>query len=280
MLITGLLTLQTLFVGAGSIGGIIHVPADVPTIQSAINTAGHFDVIVVAPGTYHETINFLGKAITLRSSGGAALTTIDATGLGGSVVTCASGEGAGTVLNGFTITGGTGTQPPEFNDLLGGGMYNGGSNPTVTNCTFSGNTAPFGSGMFNYNSSPAVTNCTFSGNASLDISGGGGMYNYESTPTVTNCMFGTNMAEDGGGMLNDYSNPTVTGCTFSANRALFTGGGMGNYNNSSPTVTNCMFSGNRGGSGWGGGGMYSEDSSPTVINCTFSGNTVTNQSIK
>jgi hypothetical protein len=31
MLVTGLLTLQTKFVGAGSIGGIIHVPADSPT---------------------------------------------------------------------------------------------------------------------------------------------------------------------------------------------------------------------------------------------------------
>jgi len=31
MLATGLLTLQTLFVGVGSVGGTIHVPTDAPT---------------------------------------------------------------------------------------------------------------------------------------------------------------------------------------------------------------------------------------------------------
>ena len=85
MLVTALLTLQTMFVGTGSIGGIIHVPTDAPTIQIAIEKAQPFDTIIVAPGTYHERINSVGKAITLRSSGGADVTTIDATGLGRSV---------------------------------------------------------------------------------------------------------------------------------------------------------------------------------------------------
>ena len=50
------------------------------SIQTAIDNAVDTDEIVVAPGTYFETINFLGKAITLSSSGGAAVTTIDGTG--------------------------------------------------------------------------------------------------------------------------------------------------------------------------------------------------------
>ena len=49
----------------------LKVPADYPTIQSCIDAAiGGQDECVVAPGTYNELINFLGKAITLRSSVG------------------------------------------------------------------------------------------------------------------------------------------------------------------------------------------------------------------
>ncbi|UCE58177.1 MAG: right-handed parallel beta-helix repeat-containing protein, partial [Phycisphaerales bacterium] len=80
-----------------------------------------------------------------------------------------------------------------------GGMYNDGtSSPTVTNCTFSGNSARVdGGGMYNYdNSSPTVTNCTFSGNSARDY--GGGMYNYDnSSPSVTNCTFVENSAPNG-----------------------------------------------------------------------------------
>ncbi|NIN70977.1 MAG: hypothetical protein GTO46_03365, partial [Gemmatimonadetes bacterium] len=64
------------------------------------------DEIVVAPGTYFETINFLGKAIWLRSSDGPEVTIIDGTGFF-HVVQCVSGEGPDTVLDGFTITGGS-----------------------------------------------------------------------------------------------------------------------------------------------------------------------------
>ena len=92
-----------------------YVPTDQPTIQAAIDAATPGDVIVVAPGTYWETIDFQGKAITLRSSNGPSDTTIDGTGLGGSVVQAVSGEGPDTILEGFTITGG-------FADVGGGGF--------------------------------------------------------------------------------------------------------------------------------------------------------------
>lgn len=90
---------------------VIHVPADSPTIQIAIQKAQPFDMIIVAPGTYFEAIDFSGKVITVQSedpndSAVVASTIIDAGGLG-TVVSFSGGEDhQNTVLAGFTITGG------------------------------------------------------------------------------------------------------------------------------------------------------------------------------
>jgi len=122
----------------------IQVPSEVATIQAAIDAVCDGGEVVVAPNTYNESINFLGKAITLRSaSGDPADTIIDATGVpnlgtGVPVVRCVSGETDTTVLDGFTITGGTG-DTTVFGSAVGGGMFNSGSSPTVTNCILWGN---------------------------------------------------------------------------------------------------------------------------------------------
>jgi parallel beta-helix repeat protein len=174
------------------------------------------------------------------------------------------------VLNGFTIA--DGNAKGEVLIPGGGGMHNDGSSPTVTNCTFSGNSSEsVGGGMYNHSSSPTVTNCTFSGNSAESV--GGGMYNGSSSPVVINCTFLSNSASYyGGGMFNEGSSPTVTDCTFSGNTASYYGGGMFN-SYSSPSVTNCIFLGNSASSSGGGGGMFNElSSSPIVTNCTFSGN--------
>ncbi|MCH9021547.1 MAG: hypothetical protein IID32_02145 [Planctomycetes bacterium] len=160
----------------------INVPGNFATIQGAIADAGtvNGDEIVVQPGTYNEIIDFLGKAITVRSaSGDPSDTIIDATGVadpgdGLPVVRCDNGETATTVLDGFTLTGGTGDTAAFGGISVGGGMFNNGASPTVTNCTFSENTATGGGGIYNLTSSPTVTNCTFSGNSA---SFGGGMFN-------------------------------------------------------------------------------------------------------
>ena len=152
--------------------GIINVPDDQPTIQLAINAANPGDVVIVAEGEYFENINFFGKAITVRSTDptdpAVVMNTIINGGGSGTVVACTNGEGANTVLSGLVITNGNGNPG-------GGGMFNGGSSPTVTNCTFSGNSAGQGGGMINNSSSPTVTNCIL----------WDGIRNGDSSPTVS-----------------------------------------------------------------------------------------------
>ncbi len=252
----------------------INVPADFPTIQEAIDAAMNGDEICVAPGTYNEAINFLAKAVTLYSSDGPDVTTIDATGLDDSVVKCISGEGAGTVLRGFTLTGGTGTVggllsgteallellvgasfgPPR----VGGGMYNNNSSPTVIDCIFADNTADAGAGIMNIGSSPSVTNCAFIQNVAAI---GGGMVNDTANPSVTNCSFSENISDFrfftfGGGMANFASNATVDNCILWDDIPVeitnFAGG-----------VTTVRFSDVQG--GWSGAGMNNIDANPMFV---------------
>ena len=272
--------------GSGSVGDPYC------SVQTAIDNAVDTDEIVVAPGTYFETINFIGKAIWLHSLDGPEVTIIDAQQTG-RVVTCNSGEGPDTVLEGLTISGGSGSN--------GGGMSNLYSSPTVTGCTFSGNSASNrGGGMYNNRQShPTVTGCKFEGNTAAR---GGGMLN-EDRVTVIDCLFIGNTATEGGGGIHDSSRPIVTNCTFLDNHARY-GGGMvisifGGSNLVIPVtdctfirntaddvggglwlwvsqpngvaVTNCIFNGNVASNK--GGGMYNSSGGPVVTNCTFAGNT-------
>ncbi|MEJ2353670.1 MAG: right-handed parallel beta-helix repeat-containing protein [Anaerolineales bacterium] len=46
---------------------IVYVPGDAPTIQAGIDLASDGDVVLVAPGEYHDNIQLSGKTITLAS---------------------------------------------------------------------------------------------------------------------------------------------------------------------------------------------------------------------
>jgi LPXTG-site transpeptidase (sortase) family protein len=120
------------------------------------------------------------------------------------------------------------------------------SSPTLTNVTFSGNSAQDGGGMYNQGSSPTLRNLTFSGNSATN---GGGMYNdINSSPTLTNVAFSGNSATNGGGMYNNTdTSPTLTNVTFSSNAAN-DGGGMYNYYVNDAHLTNVIIWDNHGGS--------------------------------
>ena len=254
----------------------IHV-APGESIQAAIDIANPGDEILVQPGLYNEIINFLGKTIELRSSGGPDVTTIDGASLADTVVRCVSGEGAETLLEGFTITGGETTGS-------GGGMLNDGSNPTVTNCIFRGNTVIAfddggGGGMGNINASPIITGCVFDDNLADGFKRGAGMFNDGGGPIVTNCTFIDNLNdgfEDGGGMYNRNANTIVSGCTFIGNTVsgFESGGGVCNQGGE-PQFLDCEFEFNIAGNG---GGIQNTSSSPLILNCTFASNATLNTS--
>jgi uncharacterized repeat protein (TIGR01451 family) len=228
------------------------LPGDTVTFTSGLST------IILT-----NTLEVLGKNITIDGDLDDDNTPdITISGNNACRVFYTTGLSSSAVFNGLIITGGSSL-------LFGGGMCNYfSSSPTVSNCTFSGNTAVIGGGMFNLDP-PTVIHCTFSGNTATV--NGGGMNNDElSLPTVTNCTFSGNTANRGGGMYNNgIGSPTVTNCIFSGNTAEI-GGGMCNNNGSSATVTNCTFSGNTANPG-AGGGMFNNVAFPTLANCILWG---------
>ena len=234
----------------------IRVPSDQPTIQAGIDAAAGGDTVIVSPGTFLENIDFLGKAIILRSQQGADVTVIDGN-RAGSVVTFSSGETAFTAIDAFTIRNGEAG--------LGGGIYCNGASPTIASCVITGNVAAgAGGGVFCEESAPAVLGCTVVGNST--VNNGGGLFFFESAPMIRGCTISGNStgARDGGGIYGSESSLTITNCTISGNMAVKNGGGLCFFDSPSSTIVNSTLSGN---SAQFGGGIYcSVYSSPTMTN--------------
>lgn len=127
---------------------IINVPADQSTIQEGINVCFHGDTVLVADGTYQENINFYGLNIVVAShfimdSNNSHIynTIIDGSNPPGpsmgSCVMIVNGEDSTAKLEGFTLTGGTGTKWKDPHYPLwyreGGGILIEFSSPTIRN---------------------------------------------------------------------------------------------------------------------------------------------------
>jgi hypothetical protein len=155
----------------------IRVASEQPTIRSAIDVATDGDTVLVATGTYVENINFGGKAITVTSEGGPEVTIIDGGNDFAPVVRFISGEGRGSVLNGFTLQNGrVGVNSP----VEGGGIAIQNSSPTITNNVIRNNQACSGGGIgidsfgSPSGSSPLIQRNTITSNISPCAIGGGG----------------------------------------------------------------------------------------------------------
>jgi len=216
--------------------GLLHVPADFSTLQAAIDFAWTGDTVLAAPGVYVENIDFAGKAITVSGAYGADSTFLDGS-QAGSTVTFASGEGADSVIEGFTVTNGSGTEGMWANMFLGGGIYCKSASPTIRNISLAANSATAGGGIYCGNGSPRIVAARISGNLAFK---GAGLY------------------------CTDHSSPEVSNSLIVDNEAYAHGGGICCWDNSSPEVTNSTIASNRAGEG---GGIYCVvSSSPTVAN--------------
>jgi hypothetical protein len=254
----------------------INVPADQPTIQAGIKAAVAGDTVLVAPGTYTENINFVGKAITVMSSGGAKVTIINGGGTA-SVVTFSSGETTASVLSGFTITNGKAS-------FGGGGIEISSSSPTISKNLIKNNQACDGDGIEVSFGSPVIRGNQITGNIQSGCSGGTGGGGIEiggaASAQVIGNMIANNNAGDGigGGGISLFAagTPTIANNIFVGNTNVTTGGAISMYNLSDAVVVQNLFINN---SSPQGGAVYylvpSGANGPTLVNNTFFGNSAT-----
>jgi len=161
----------------------LEVPAAYPTIQAAIDAAEEGDVVLIAPGTYLETIDVQGKEIELRGAGPAAEVILRSPD-GGTMLFIAPESDVTTRFTDLTFTGGIDATLIRI-EL---------ASPIFERC------------IFRDNLRRAVTefhSCT---------SSAGGTY--------LDCLFLDNDDPNGGAIYLHWSNALVDGCAFVGNRAV------------------------------------------------------------
>ncbi|HUT04511.1 MAG TPA: NosD domain-containing protein, partial [bacterium] len=212
----------------------INVPADYPTIQSAIDAAFDGDTVIVSPGIYFENIDFLGKAITVRSTDPLDWDIVAQTIIDGmqadSCVKFITGEGRNSIIRGLTITNG------RHNTGMadGGGISCDGSSPQISNNIIRNNEA------FTY--------------------GGGISAIWGGAALIKDNIISANVADFGGAVLAMYGGDTeVIGNVFEGNIGISYG--TVTAWSAHITVANNTFSGN---AAFLGDGVYCSQSSATI----------------
>jgi hypothetical protein len=172
-------------------------------------------------------------------------------------------------ISGLTIAGGSALGTETY----GGGLLNFGT-LTISNTTFSGDTAGSSGGGGIYNDGMlTLSNCTFTNDSVTNSGPGGGIQNAGSaTLTVANCTFTGNTAVNSasGACIANSGVATVNSSTFTNNTAASNAGGIYNGEEGVLTVNNCSFSNNTAGSD---GAAIDQDGTATVTGTTMSGNT-------
>ncbi len=160
------------------------------TIQEAIDSAIYGSTIRVCPGTYTETLTTETR-LTLESSAGANVTTINANKKGAAISIT---DKVDVVITGFTITGGDGE--------TGGGIdgYDA-SALSISDCIIEGNRAEYGGGVYGSSLGPTViSGTTISENSA--VYDGGGVEVSSGEATLVETIISGNIAQQGAGGLS------------------------------------------------------------------------------
>ena len=213
----------------------IHVPANHATIQSAIDAAADGDTVIVSPGRYVENIDFLGKAITVRSIDPLDEQIVESTiidgGASGPCVKFVNKETSDSVISGFTITNGY-ASGVFFGDNLGGGIFCSYSSPTISYNIIKLNFAEVrGGGISCSDGAATIISNQIMGNTVGGYGYGGGLFVSPALmrdapqPMVMNNRILQNFADMGGGLYCRY-NATIQGNEVILNSANGHAGGV------------------------------------------------------
>ncbi len=263
-----------------NVGQVFNVPSEYSTIQAAIDATVDGDVVEIADGVYtgerNKNLDFLGRAITVRSvSGDPGLCIIDCEG-DGRGFNFHNGEEQNSVIEGLAIKNG------HVDDCAprggGGGIICSYSSPTIRNCIITNNSSDCdGGGVCCNHSNAILTNCVISRNFSDRFFGGGGVFCDSSSVILTNCIISENSSNGfygGGGVFcDDASSLKITNSILTGNSARMDGGGIYNQGRGTPVLTNCTVIGNIANSSYGDGGVYCDyGSNAKLANCILWGN--------
>lgn len=188
------------------IADTIHVPGEYPSIQAGIEAATNGDTVLVEAGTYYENVNFIGKAIIVRSADGPECTVIDGC-KQDATVAFENGEIRDSVLDGFTVTNG-------FNSFTSGGLICFDSSPTIINNIITGNSDSHYAGIACRESFALIANNTISNNhaTGYGYASAGGIGAEDSNVLILDNVIVGNSAEyNGGGIYCNGGSPVIEG---------------------------------------------------------------------
>src|SRR5262245_24324441 len=260
-------------VGSVAEAATIRVPTDVATIQQAIAAAASGDTVLVAPGTYVENLTFLGKAITVVSESGPAVTIIDGN-FAGPVVGFNGNETRDAVLRGFTLQHGG-------SSFGGGGVFIQNSSPSIVDNWIVSNGACTGAGIYSNFGSPLLQGNRIVGNFLYGCTGGFGLGVYiggdSDAELIGNSITDNNGPAHGGGVTLLAAGRAVLRSNIIARNVTSgfspctQGGGIWMVNFSQATFVDNLVVGNVSGCG---GGIYWSGSSGinTFVNNTIADN--------